>query len=107
MCDIDLFIKRYDRRGVRSLDITEFSQAFTPYDVAYASMLKARASNGHRALYRRDDVMGPNTIQAFKNMMQTHLKVESECEKIRKQLQFTNGFLVNEAFGSLDYRSKG
>jgi hypothetical protein len=47
-------------------------------------MLKARGSNGHRALYRRDDVMGPNTIQAFKNMMQTHLKVESECEKIRK-----------------------
>lgn len=100
-------MKRYDTSGKASIDLREFTKAFSPLDKHYAHMLQQRSSNGVKVLFRRDDVFHPDTIQTFKNMWLTHLKVELKVEEMRAHLAKNKCFLVNEAFNSLDVNNRG
>jgi hypothetical protein len=82
--DLELFIKRYDKNNDRRLRFSEFSDAFTPLDAYYGSLLNKRISNETRGrLYQRDDCFLSETKIEFRNVWRTHFKIEAFSESLR------------------------
>jgi Ca2+-binding EF-hand superfamily protein len=106
--ELELFVKRYDKNNDLRLRFSEFSDAFTPVDAYYASLLNRRTSNDTRGrLYQRDDCFLGQTKLEHKNVWRTHFKIESFSESLRQRLYKRPGFDVYEAFTSCDLNEDG
>ena len=81
--------------------------AFLTNDNNYASMVSRSPSNFIPNFLKRDDVFLPQTASEFRNMLKTHLRVETLAESFRQRLNSIPGYNVFEAFSSLDLSENG
>jgi len=97
--DVILFFERHDKDRDGRLDYREFAEALTPEDPYYATMLGRRPGSHQRInVYRKDDVFGYPTSQAFKSLLRTMISTEGASEATRQNLQRNPFFDTNEAF---------
>ena len=71
--EIDLFFKKYDRDGDALLAFSEFSEAFTPYESYYASIIGRRTSSHKRINpYKKDDIFEHATSVQLREFLRLH-----------------------------------
>ena len=106
--DARLFVQKYDKDGDGRLNFREFSQAMTPNDPYFASMLSRRPSS-HMPInvYRKDSIFAPATASQLKNTMRTFMNTESTAENTRQTLSRNPYFDPSEAFDQCDLSKNG
>ena len=77
-----------------------------PVDVYYATLVNRRQSNLVRSFYR-DDCFNYSTRMEFKELMNTHFKVERSAENIRRSLKRNPYFNIYDAFTACDLNEDG
>lgn len=84
MEDVELYFKRFNKKRNGRIDFGEFATSIDPTDSYYASMLARRPSSERRLnIYKKDDLFFSETAHKFKELMLTHLRVESSAESLR------------------------
>ena len=103
-----LFVQKYDKDQDGRLNFREFSQAMTPNDPYFATMLSRRPST-HLPIdvYRKDRIFTPTTANTFKNTMRTFMNTESTAENTRQALSRNPYFDPSEAFDQCDLSKNG
>ena len=108
MEDVELFFKRYNKKRSGRIDFGEFAAAIDPTDTYYASMLARRPSSERRLnIYKKDDLFLPETAHCFKELLLTHLRVESSAESLRQHLSRNPYFDASTAFDLVDMSGRG
>jgi Ca2+-binding EF-hand superfamily protein len=108
MEDVELFFKHFNRKRNGRLDFGEFATAIDPVEPYYAGMLARRGSSDRRLnVYKKDDMFRPETAQCFKDLLLTHLKVESSAESLRQHWARNPYFDPNTAYDTVDYSRRG
>jgi len=108
MEDVELFFKRFNRKRTGRIDFGEFASCLDPADPYYAQMLARRGSSDRRLnVYKKDDMFYPATANSFKDLLLTHLKVESSAESLRQHLARNPYFDLNTAYDMVDFSGRG
>jgi len=93
LCDIGLivpsdhvvlFFYRYDRDGDGCISFSDFTDAFTPIENYYASIIGRRTSS-HRRInpYKKDDIFEHHTACQLKNTLRVMFESEYRLELLR------------------------
>ena len=108
MEDVELFFTRFNRKRNGRIDFGEFAEALDSSD-DYLKVMLARRHSSERRLnpYRKDDLFSLETADSFKELLQTHLRVESSAESMRQHLAKNPYFDLNTAFSMADYSRRG
>ena len=106
--EVRLFVQKNDKDGDGKLDFREFSQAMTPSDPYFATMLQRRPST-HAPInvYKKDSIFTPSTAYTLKNTMKTFMNTESTAENTRQALSRNPYFNASEAFDQCDLSKNG
>jgi len=108
MEDVELFFKRFNKRRSGRMDFGEFAASIDPTDDYYAGMLARRPTSDRRLnIYKKDDMFHPETAYCFKDLLMTHLRVESSAESLRQHLASNPYFDANTAFDLIDMSGRG
>ena len=106
--DVNLFFQKHDKDRDGRLDVREFSNALTPQDPYFATMLSRRPGTNRRInQYRKDDIFGYSTGRAFLDMMRTLINSEGREEVTRQDLSRNPYFDPSEAFRNMDVNRNG
>ena len=103
--DLYLFFRRFDRDIDGKLRFSDFSEAFTPMQVEYASLLNNRTPlNIDKDV---DDTFSPETRRLITKLFKLHLENETETESSRQRLNKRISFNVHDAFNYIDVNQDG
>ena len=92
--DVNLFFERHDKDRDGRLDMREFSEALTPEDHYYASMLARRPGSHARInIYRKDDVFAYPTAEALKRLFRVMISTEG-CSEATRQANARNPYFA-------------
>ena len=107
--ELELFFQRYDTDKDGRLRFSEFSEAFIPRDSYAASKLNGRGSNYMRPPFypTRDSCFETGTRFEFKDIFNTHFRVEVAAESLRQRLQRVPLFNGYESFKTCDINEDG
>ena len=106
--EIELFFKRYDRDGDALLAFSEFTEAFTPYESYYASIIGRRTSSHKRINpYKKDDIFEHGTGVALRDFLRLNFQLEKTAEILRSTISRNPCFLLEDAFKICDLNGNG
>lgn len=106
--EIELFFRRYDRDGDALLAFSEFSEAFTPYESYYASIIGRRTSSHKRINpYKKDDIFEHATGVQLREFLRQSFQLEKSAETMRSTIARNPCFLLEDSFKICDLNGNG